>query len=49
MHNMVALGQVVPPIRHLKLDNVLLQVIALECETLRLIRRAFCSDACYIY
>ena len=41
MHKTVALGRVVPPKRHLKLENVLLQVIALECGALRLIRRAF--------
>ena len=46
---MVALGRVVPPKRHLKLKNVLLQAIALECGALRLIQRAFCTDACYIY
>ena len=49
MHKTVALGRVVPPKRHLKLENVLLQVIALECGALRLIRRSFCNDACYIY
>ena len=31
MHKTVALGRVVPPKRHLKLENVLLQAIALEC------------------
>ena len=41
VHKTVALGQVVPPKRHLKLENVILQFIALECEALRLIRRAF--------
>ena len=49
VHKTVALGRVVPPKRHLKLENVLLQVIALERGVLRLIRRAFCNDACYIY
>ena len=39
----VALGRVV---LHLKLKNV---TIALECGALRLIRRAFSNDACYIY
>ena len=41
MHKTVALGQVVLPRRHLKLENVhvLLQAIALECGALRLIRR----------
>ena len=48
MHNTVALGRVVPPKRYLKLENVLLQAIALECGALRLIRRAFCNDACCI-
>ena len=47
MHKTVALGRVVPPKRHLKLENVLLQAIALEGRALRLIRRAFCNDACY--
>ena len=49
MHKTVALGRVVPPKRHLKLENVLLQDIALECRALRVIRRAFFNDACYIY
>ena len=49
VHKTVALGRVVPPKRHLKLENVLLQVIVLECGALRVIRRAFCNDACYIY
>ena len=49
VHKMVALGRVLSPKRHLKLENVLLQVIALEHGALRLIRRAFCNDACYIY
>ena len=31
------------------LQNVLLQAIVLECGALRLIRRAFSNDACYIY
>ena len=31
------------------MQNVLLQAIALECGAIRLIRRAFCNDACYIY
>ena len=50
MHKPVALGRVVPPKRHLKLENFILQAIALECGALRLIRRAFsiCNDACYI-
>ena len=42
------LGRVVPPKRHLKLENVLLQAIALECKALRFVQRAFCN-ACYIY
>ena len=41
MHKTVALGRVVPPKRHLKLENVLLQVIVLEHGVLKLIRRAF--------
>ena len=45
----VALGRGVLRKRHLKLENVLLQAIALECGVLRLIQRAFCNDACYIY
>ena len=49
VHKTVALGRAVLPKRHLKLQNVLLQVIALECRALRLIRKAFCNDACYIY
>ena len=49
VHKSVALGQVVPPIKHLKLENVLLQAIALEGGALRLIQRTFCNDACYIY
>ena len=49
VHKTVALGRVVPPKRHLKLENVLLQAIAIECGTLRLIPRAFGNDACYIY
>ena len=49
MHKTVALGRVVPPKKHLKLENVLLQAIALECGALRLIWRDFCNDACYIY
>ena len=41
VHKTVALGRVVLPRRHLKLENVhvLLQAIALECGALRLIRR----------
>ena len=46
MQNTVDLGRVV---LHLKLKNVLLQAIVLECGALRLIRRAFSNDACYIY
>ena len=49
MHKMVALGRVVAPKRHLKLENVLLQAIPLEGGALRLFRRAFCNDACYKY
>jgi len=49
VHKTVALGRVVPPKRHLKLENVLPQAIALECGALRLVRTAFCNDACYIY
>ena len=49
MDKTVALDRVVAPKRHLKLENVLLQAIALECRALRLIQRAFCNDACYIY
>ena len=49
VHKTVALGRVVLPKRHLKLENVILQAIALECGALRLVRRAFCNDACYIY
>ena len=39
------------PRRHLKLENVhvLLQAIGLEFRELRLIWRAFCNDACYVY
>ena len=48
VHKTVALGWVVPPERHLKLENVLLQAMALECGALRLIRGAFSNDACYI-
>ena len=46
VQKMVASGRVV---LHLKLKNVLLQAIVLECKALRLILRAFCTDACYIY
>ena len=49
VHKTVALGRVVPAKRHLKLENVPLQAIALKCGVLRLILRAFCNDACYIY
>lgn len=48
VYETVALGRVVPPKRHLKLENVLLQAIALECGVLRLIRRAFFNDTYHV-
>ena len=51
MYETVASGRVVPPKRHLKLENVLLQALAieLECGVLRRMPRAFCNDPCHIY
>ena len=49
VYETIALGIAVPPRRHLKLENVLLQSIALECGVVRLIQRAFCNDPSHIY
>ena len=37
------------PKRHLKLETVLLQAIALEWGALKFTPRAFCNDSCHIY